>query len=153
LGTVIGAIIGAVTTLFLSRVNFKNEQTKYAIKEKHELLLQIVTQISEFEHLAGRLAASLSNTVHNLNNTIDLETARTEFHTQSQSLRKARACLKMLGLTTEHELLESYIELTREVYRTNTAIKKERIKDLAPLITRGPEEFYSSISKHFLHTA
>lgn len=108
-------------------------------------------QVSEFEHLAGKYSASLVNAILKLDGTLNLEECKAAYLAESQSIRKARATLRMLGLEHEHQVLEQYIEYTRELHRHGVYLAKERAEELSKLIVRGPGEFYSSISKSFLN--
>ena len=59
-------------------------------------------------------------------------------------IRKARANLKILGLTKENKLLESYVSLVREAYTNGTSLKPKRVSESGAFISPGPIEFYKA---------
>jgi gas vesicle protein len=146
LGAFLGGLIGALSTFIITKLNHGNENRKEAIKKRHELVLQAATNITEFEHLIGTYATAVSNHIRKLDGSIDMDAAKRALVNNNQSLRKARMTLKVLGLTKSEELLEEYIEYTREVIAYGPNLKAERISELAKIITKGPVKFYESLA-------
>jgi hypothetical protein len=150
LGTISGALIGGISTYFITRLKFENEYKKETIKRNQDLLIQIVMQVTEFEHVAGMYTANVTNTIKGNTDPMDTKISKEELRKNHHALRKARASLRVLGLEEELRLLEEYIELTREVFRYETGLTDERASKLLDVIARGPEKFYSAISNKFL---
>jgi gas vesicle protein len=146
LGTLLGGIIGALTTFLITRANHKNDRAKEELKKRYELILQAANDITEFEHLIGTYATAISNHVQGLKGAIDMESARHEIVNRNQPLRRARMVLKLLNLKEAETHLESYIETTREVISKGPNLKPERASELAKIITRGPVQFYESLA-------
>jgi gas vesicle protein len=147
-GTLLGGVIGALSTLLIAKLNHGNENKKEAIKRKYDLVLQAANDITEFEHLIGTYTTALSNTIKGLPGaaSIDLEAAKREIVNRNQPLRRARMTLKILGLTGPEEKLEQYIVTTREVVAYGPNLSADRISELAKIITKGPTEFYKALA-------
>lgn len=145
-GTLLGGVVGALSTFFIAKLNHKNEDRKEILNKRHELVLQAANDITEFEHLIGIYATAISNHVQGLEGAIDMEAARHEIVNRNQPLRRARMTIKVLGLTNSEELLEEYIEVTREVIAKGPNLNAERISELSKIITKGPVKFYESLS-------
>jgi gas vesicle protein len=145
-GTILGGVIGALSTYLITKLNHSNEDRKEAIKRRHELVLSAAKDVTEFEHLIGTYATAVSNHVRKLEGAIDMESARLAIVNNNQALRRARMTLKILGLIESEKHLEEYIEVTREVIAYGPNIKPERISVLAKTITKGPVKFYESLA-------
>ena len=148
MGTLLGGVIGTLSTVLITRLNHGNDHKKEAIKRRHDLVLQTAMDITEFEHLAGTYTTALSNKIKGLDisKSIDIDAAKREVVNRNQSLRRARMTLKILGLTGPEEKLEQYIEATREVIAFGPNLSATRITELAKIITRGPIEFYKALA-------
>jgi len=149
LGTVLGGVIGAFSTYLITKLNHGNENKKEAIKKRHELVLQIANDVTEFEHLIGTYATAVSNHIRKLDGAINMEAARKAIVNNNQALRRARMTLKILGLTEPESFLEEYVEITREVIAYGPNLKPERISELSKVITKGPIKFYESLASEF----
>ena len=147
LGTVIGGVIGALSTYFITKQNHKNENANSERQQRVNLILQASNDIAEFEHLMGVYTTGLSNHIRKLDGAFDIEEPRLAVINNTQMLRRARMTIKILGLKDAELYLEEYLELTREVIAYGPKLKVERIKELAPLITRGPVKFYESLTE------
>ena len=145
-GTLLGGVIGALSTYFITRLNHQNENSKEALRKRHELILQAANDVTEFEHLIGTYATAISNHVQGLDGAIDMEAARHEVINRNQPLRRARMVLKLLNLKEAESHLEEYLVATREVVAKGPNLKAERISELAKVVTRGPVQFYESLS-------
>jgi hypothetical protein len=147
IGTIFGAIVGALSTYFVTRLNLKNQDTKQKKEWRLNLIMHIASDVIEFEHVAGLYIASLSNKVRGVINTsIDYKQCEAALLTQSIPLRKARANLKILGLIQEDKLLEEYATLVKEPLNKGLNLSPERILELVSLITPGPVAFYKALS-------
>ncbi|GAB7213909.1 hypothetical protein [Dickeya oryzae] len=104
IGTVLGGIIGALSTYFITKLNHSNDDRKESIRRRQELVLDAAKDITEFEHLIGIYTAAVSNHVRNLEGAIDMEAARQAIVNNNQSLRRARMTLKILGLTDSEKI-------------------------------------------------
>jgi gas vesicle protein len=149
IGTVLGGLIGALSTLLITKINHSNESHKESIKRRHDLILEAAKDITEFEHLIGTYASAVSNHVRNLDGGIDMALARQAVVNNNQALRRARMTLKILGLSDAEKNLEEYIEVTREVIALGPKIQPERIAVIAKIITKGPVRFYESLASEF----
>lgn len=149
MGTVLGGVLGAVTTYFVTRLNHSNDRYKETTKKRLELVLQAANDVAEFEHLIGLYATAISNHVQGLEGSIDLEEARQAVVNRNQPLRRARMTLKILGIKDAEAHLEEYVELTREVLMKGPYLKMPRVSELAKIITRGPVQFYSALASEF----
>jgi hypothetical protein len=149
IGTVLGGVLGAVSTYFVTRLNHSNDRDKETTKKRLELVLQAANDVAEFEHLIGTYATAVSNHVQGLEGAIDMEEARQAILTRNQPLRRARMTLKILGLKDAEAHLEEYVELTREVITKGPYLKMPRVSELAKTITRGPVQFYSALASEF----
>lgn len=145
-GTLLGGVIGAVSTYFITRLNHQNDNNKEALRKRHELILQAANDIAEFEHLIGTYATAISNHVQGLKGAIDMEAARHELVNRNQPLRRARMAIKLLNLKEAEAHLEEYLAATREVVTKGPYLKAERISELAKIVTRGPVKFYEALS-------
>lgn len=152
LGTILGGLIGALSTFFITKLNHGNENRKEIIKKRHDLILKAANDITEFEHLIGTYTTALSNQIRGLpaNGTIDINAARSEIVNRNQPLRRARMTLKILGLTDPEKKLEQYIDVTREVISYGPNLSAERISELAKIITKGSVDFYKALAPEFL---
>lgn len=146
LGTLLGGVIGALTTFLITRTNHRNDRAKDELKKRYELILQAATDITDFEHLAGKYATAISNQVQGVKSAIDVESARHEIANQNQPLRRARMVLKLLNLKEAETHLEAYIEAVREVNQKGPNLKPEKAIELTRIITRGPVQFYESLA-------
>lgn len=149
MGTVLGGVLGAVSTYFVTRLNHSNDRDKETTKKRLELVLQAANDVAEFEHLIGTYVTAISNHVQGLKGAIDMEEARQAIVTRNQPLRRARMTLKILGLKDAEAHLEEYVELTREVIAKGPYLKMPRVSDLAKIITKGPVQFYSALASEF----
>lgn len=147
IGTVAGAIIGGVSTYFIAKINHRYDALKDSRNKRLELIMQVANDATEFEHVSGIYATAISNRAQGLKVAVDFAEAQSNVHQKSQSLRRARMALKILGLKKAEEELEKYIQLTREIARNHATLPKERIIELAKTISRGPTEFYTAIAK------
>ena len=148
-GTIFGAIIGALSTYFLTKLNHKNQASKEKREWRLNLIMQIASDVTEFEHVAGLYVASLSNKLRKVEAvTTSYDDCKQALSNQSKLLRKARANLKLIGLSKEDKLLEEYVSLVRESHSKGTNLKPERASELAELISPGPTAFYESLSSH-----
>jgi len=145
MGTLLGGVIGAFSTFFVTKLNHGNENKKEAINKRHELVFQAASDITEFEHLIGVYATALSNDIRKFEDSIDSVTAKHEVFNRNQSLRRARMTLKVLGLSKSEVLLDEYLVLTREVMANGTNLTAKRSSELARVISKGPVEFYKSL--------
>jgi len=149
LGTILGAIIGALSTYFLTKLNHNNQVEKEKREWRLNLLMQIASDVTEFEHNAGQYIASLSNTLRGAGTvTASYDDCKQALSNQSKMLRKARANLKLIGLLNEDKLLEEYVSLVRESHSKGTNLKPTRASELAELISPGPVKFYEALSNH-----
>lgn len=146
LGTVLGGVIGAFSTYFITKLNHKNDDSKESIRRRQELVLEAAKDITEFEYLISTYTAAISNHVRRLDAAIDIDAARQALINNNQSLRRARMTLKILGLSDAENYLEEYIEVTREVVAYGPKIKPERIAEIAKTITKGPIKFYEALA-------
>lgn len=146
LGTLLGGVIGALSTYFITRLNHTNENHKEALRKRHELILKAANEIAEFENLIGTYAFAISTHVQGLGGKIDIEEARQNLIKQNQPLRRARMILKLLDLKEAEKHLEEYLEYTREVIAYGPNLKPERASQLAKIVTRGPVSFYESLA-------
>ena len=149
LGTIFGAVLGAVSTYFVTRLNYSNDQRRAVAQKRLELVLEAANDVTEFEHLAGTYACAVSNHVQGLTDKIDMDEAFRALASKNQSVRRARMHLKLLGLKQAEAHLEEYIELTREVIAKGPHSKMPRISELAKIIAKGPVKFYESLSTEF----
>jgi gas vesicle protein len=148
-GTLLGGVIGALSTYFITRLNHGNEGKKEALKKRHELILQAAKDVTEFEHLIGTYTTAASNHIRKLDSSIDMSQAKHNLLNNNQVLRRARMTLKILGLAEAKSKLEIYIEVTRELIAYGPNLAPERISELAKIITKGPVSFYESLSPEF----
>lgn len=149
LGTVFGAILGALSTYFLTKLNHKKQVEKEQREWRLNLLMQIASDVTEFEHEAGLYIASVSNELRGVKGPTERhEEFRKSLSNQSKLLRKARANLKLLGLSRENRILEEYVSLVREAHSKGVNLKVERASELAELISPGPVVFYEALSEH-----
>ncbi|MEW6163485.1 MAG: hypothetical protein AB1642_00340 [Pseudomonadota bacterium] len=149
LGTVLGAVIGALSTYFLTKQSHKNQVEKDLREWRLNLITQIASDVTEFEHVAGLYIASLANKQRGIEaGNSSYEECRQQVSNQSKALRKARANLKMIGLLHEDRLLEEYVALVRESHGKGTNLKRERATELVELISPGPIKFYEALSSH-----
>jgi len=95
MGTLLGGVIGATSTYFITKLNHKKESNKEAMQKRYELVLQAANDIAEFEHLIGTYATAVSNHVQKLEGAIDMEDARYKLLNNNQPLRRARMTLKL----------------------------------------------------------
>ena len=146
LGTVLGGVIGAFSTYFITKLNHGNENKKEAIKKRHELILQTANDVTEFEHLIGVYVRALSKYIKNHEDSTDFEAAEQLFINRHQPLRRARMTLKVLGLSASESLLEEYIEITREILAKGKNLTTEKLTELAKTTSRGPIKFYESLA-------
>ncbi|MYM36590.1 hypothetical protein GTP38_19865 [Duganella sp. FT94W] len=146
-GTIVGTLIGGVSTYFITRINHRHDASKELAKRRFELLIQTANDVTEFENLVGRYATEVSNKIQGLAGALDFEEARKDIYTKNQPLRRARMSLKVLGLKEAEANLEKYVEVTREVIRHGPNLSKERASELAKQIVIGPIEFYESLAK------
>ncbi|WP_323954808.1 hypothetical protein [Aeromonas caviae] len=146
MGTVLGGVIGALSTYFITKLNHSNEDRKDAMRRRQELIIEAARDITEFEHLIGTYATAVSNHVRNLDGGIDMDAARKAIVNNNQALRRARMTLKVLGLSKAEGYLEEYIEVTREIIAYGPNIKPERIAVILKVITKGPVDFYESLA-------
>jgi len=149
LGTVLGAVVGAVSTFLVTRLNHSNEGAKDRAKRRHELLMQCASDIAEFEHLIGTYATAVSNKVQGLDGGINFDEAREAIVTRNHPLRRARMSLRLLDLPEASAHFEEYIELTREVIRRGPYLEKQRASELAQAIVRGPVKVYDALAAEF----
>lgn len=149
LGTVLGAIIGGVSTYFLAKLNHKNNSKVESQKRRIDLLMTIASDVSEFEHLVGQYATAVSNEVRGAPNPLDVEECRLALSKENIHVRKVRVNLKLLGLAKAEALLEEYLELTRELIRKGTRIEADKVSDMAKKIARGPVKFYEELGSEF----
>lgn len=147
IGTIVGTLIGGVSTYFITRINHRHDASKELAKRRFELMIQTANDVTEFENLVGRYATELSNKIQGLAGALDFEEARKNIYTKNQPLRRARMSLKVLGLKEAEANLEKYVEVTREVIRYGPNLSKERASELAKQIVIGPIEFYESLAK------
>ncbi|MCS6160378.1 hypothetical protein [Shewanella baltica] len=145
-GTVLGGVIGALSTYFITKLNHSNDDRKESLRRRQELVLEAAKDITEFEHLIGTYTTAVSNHVRQLDGAIDMEAARQAIVNNNQSLRRARMTLKILALTEAEKHLEDYIVVTREVIAYGPKIKPERIAEIAKVITKGPIKFYEALA-------
>lgn len=145
-GTVLGGVIGALSTYFITKLNHSNDDRKESLRRRQELVLEAAKDITEFEHLIGTYTTAVSNHVRQLDGAIDMEVARQAIVNNNQSLRRARMTLKILALTEAEKHLEDYIVVTREVVAYGPKIKPERIAEIAKVITKGPIKFYEALA-------
>jgi hypothetical protein len=145
-GTLLGGVIGGLSTYFITRLNHQNESKKETAKKRHELILQAANDITEFEHLIGTYVTAISNHVQGLEGAIDMEAARHEIVNRNQPLRRARMVIKLLKLKEAESHLEEYLVATREVIAKGPYLKPERASELAKTITKGPVQFYESLA-------
>ena len=149
IGTVFGGIIGALSTYFLSKLNHNNQIEKDKREWRLNLLMQIASDVTDFEHVAGQYVASLSNELRGVEAaTLNYAECKQALSDQSKLLRKARANLKLIGLSHENELLEEYVSLVRESHSKAMNLNPERASELARLISPGPVMFYEALSEH-----
>jgi hypothetical protein len=149
LGTIVGALIGGLTTYFLTKHNNINELKKEKSKRRFEMLAQTANDVAEFEFLIGSYATEVSNKIQGLKGAVNFEEARANVYTKNQPLRRARMTLKLLGLSDAEQHLESYLDITREVIKFGPNLTKERASELAKTIVAGPVLFYSSLAREF----
>lgn len=147
LGTVIGAFIGGISTYVLTRTNHHHESQKELTKRRFDLIMQTANDVTDFEHILGIYATAVSNKVQGFKTVVDFDEARANAHNKSQSIRRARMALKILGLAEAETELEKYIDFTREVMRYNSGLSKERAAELNKLIAYGPSGFYAALAK------
>lgn len=147
IGTIVGTLIGGVSTYFITRINHRHDASKELVKRRFELLIQTANDVTEFENLVGRYVTEVSNKIQGLAGALDFEEARKDIYTKNQPLRRARMSLKVLGLKEAEANLEKYVEVTREVIRYGPNLSKERASELAKQIVIGPREFYESLAK------
>lgn len=145
-GTVLGGVIGALSTYLITKLNHSNDDRKESLRRRQELVLEAAKDITEFEHLIGTYTTAVSNHVRQLDGAIDMEAARQAIVNNNQSLRRARMTLKILALTEAEKHLEDYIVVTREVIAYGPKIKPERIAEIAKVITKGPIKFYEALA-------
>lgn len=150
LGTLLGGVIGALSTYFITKLNHQGEDRKEALKNRYELILGAAKDITEFEHIIGTYTTAVSNHVRKLDGYIDMEAARQAIINKNQTLRRARMTLKILGLKESEKHLEEYVQLTREVIAFGPKIDPARIAILAKEIIRGPVKFYESLAPELL---
>ncbi|TMP85987.1 hypothetical protein CWC05_15400 [Pseudoalteromonas ruthenica] len=146
LGTVVGGIIGALSTFFITRLNHNNENKKEARRKRHELVLQTANDVAEYEHLTSNYVTALGKYIYNNDHTIDIKAAEKEFVSNNKPLRRARMNLKILGLNDSEILFEEYVEVTRKIYTKSVCIDAEELSKLARITSRGPVKFYESLS-------
>ena len=145
-GTVLGGVIGAFSTYFITKLNHSNDDRKESLRRRQELVLEAAKDITEFEHLIGIYTTAVSNHVRQLDGAIDMEAARQAIVNNNQSLRRARMTLKILALAEVEKHLEDYLVVTREVIAYGPKIKPERIAEIAKIITKGPTKFYEALA-------
>jgi uncharacterized protein (DUF4213/DUF364 family) len=148
-GTLLGGVLGGVSTYFVTKLNHKNERTKEITKKRLDLVLQAANDVAEFEHLIGTYATAISNHVQELEGAIDMEAARHALINRNQPLRRARMTLKLLWLRAAEEELEAYVEVTREIVAKGPNLKMPRVSELAKIVTRGPVKFYAALASEF----
>lgn len=147
LGTVFGAVVGAVATYFVTKLNHQKEESKESARRRYELLIQTATDITDFEHRIGKYSSAVSNKVQGLAGAIDFEEARLDVVKNNHPLRRARMSLKLLGLKDSEKHLEDYLVLTREVIRFGPNLTAARASELSKLIVVGPVKFYESLAQ------
>jgi len=147
LGTIVGASIGAISTYFLTKINHRYEYKKELSKRRFDLIIQTATDVTEFEHILGIYATTVSNKIQGFKLAVDFDEAKLNAYSKNQSIRRARMTLKILGLTEAEQKLEKYLILTREMMRFNVNLSKERATELARQISTGPAEFYAALSE------
>ena len=151
LGTIFGAIVGALSTYFLTKLNQKNQYAKEKREWYLNLIMQVASDVTEFEHVAGLYVASLSNKIRGSEAaTASYDECKLALSNQSKLLRKARANLKILGLGQEDKLLEQYVSLVRESHSKGTNLNAKRASELAVLIPPGPIAFYEALSNQII---
>jgi len=149
LGTILGAIIGALSTYFLTKLNYNKQAEKEKREWRLDLIMQIASDVTEFEHVAGLYIASLCNKLRGVESvTASYDDCKLHLANQSKMLRKARANLKLIGLLHEDSLLEQYVSLVRESNSKGANLKPERARELADIISPGPVKFYEALSSH-----
>ncbi|MFM0000192.1 hypothetical protein PQR57_04090 [Paraburkholderia dipogonis] len=147
IGTIAGAAVGAISTYFLTRITHRHEHKEEFSKRKFDLIMQTATDVTEFEHIMGVYTTAVSNKIQGFKLSVDFDEAKSNAHNKSQSIRRARMALKILGLTEAEQELEKYIVLTREVMRFSVNLSKERATELTRQIGVGPSGFYVALSK------
>ncbi|MEZ9259952.1 hypothetical protein AB4125_20525 [Vibrio splendidus] len=150
LGTLFGGAIGALSTYFITKLNHNNDNNKENIKKRHELVMKAAHDITEFEHLFAIYSAALANYLRNPSDDKAVKEAKGNAFNSNHTLRRARMTLKVLGLHESEKFLEEYIELTREVLGYGVNLTLERAGDLSVKISKGPVEFYKSLSSELV---
>ena len=146
LGTMFGAIVGAISAYFVTTRGYKHDLNKLAEQRRHELITETCQGVAEFEHLIATYSLAVTNHVRKLPNEIDMESARQGVIAHNKSMRLARANLKILGLKEAEKHLEEYLEVAREVMRKALYLDPDRAVELNKIITRGPVKFYEALS-------
>lgn len=147
LGTLIGGVVGALSTWHLAKLNHDRVFEKEKFQQRISIILKVSDDVAEFEHLAGRYASALSNEIRGAPNVLNLEDCKSALSDNHIHIRKARVNLKLLGLKKAEKSLEEYIELTRDVYSQGMHFDSTRISDITNQIVRGPIKFYEALGE------
>ncbi|OEE91010.1 hypothetical protein [Vibrio crassostreae] len=146
LGTLCGGLVGAASTYLLTKLNNDNDEKKDAQKLRNDLLMKTANDVAEFEHLMAIYTTTLANYLREQVDDGSLKTAYLNSFNSNLTLRKARMNLHILGMEASLELLEGYVEATREVLAYGKRLDIKRAIELNQKISKGPILFYQSLS-------